>query len=88
MVGVRFHTRNNVARRDLSYLEVAVLEALREFPRFAEVDLTDLAKKIEELELERKINLKKVEKVAHSERSPKLRENFEAIRGLRARLVA
>jgi hypothetical protein len=88
MEGVRFHTRNNTARRDLSYLEIAVLETLREFPRYAEADLFELAKKIDTLELVNKISLKKVEKVATSERSPRLRENLEALRGIRERVVA
>ncbi len=88
MEGVRFHTRNNTARRDLSFLEIAVIETLREFPRYAEADLFELAKKIDALELNNKISLKKVEKVATSERSPRLRENLEALRDIRERAVA
>jgi hypothetical protein len=88
MEGVRFHTRNNTARRDLSYLEIAVLETLREFPRYAEANLLELAKKIDALELINRISLKKVKKVATSERSPRLRENLEALRDLYERVAA
>ena len=40
-------------------------------------------KKIDAFELMNKISLKKVEKVATFERSPRLRENLEALRGIR-----
>lgn len=86
--GVRFHTRGNVARRDLSYLEVAVLEALREFPRYAEVDIAELVSKVDALDLNREINMKKIEKVAAAERSPRLRENLDAVRRIRERVAA
>lgn len=80
MRGVRFHTRNNAARQNLSYLEVAVLETLRDFPRYVEVDLDELATKVEGLDVAGKISMKKVEKAAASERSPRLRENLEELR--------
>jgi hypothetical protein len=70
MKGLHFHTRNNAARHDPSYLEVAVLETLRDFPRYAEVDVTELATKVGELDAAGKISMKKVERAAATERSP------------------
>ena len=87
MEGVRFHAEQHgetrsVVSRDRCHRDVA------EFPRYAEADLFELAKKIDALELNNKISLKKVEKVATSERSPRLRENLEALRDIRERAVA
>ena len=80
--GVRFHTRNNATRRGLSFYELALLEALREFPRFAEVDIAEVARKVADLEAKGKIRMAKVEKVAAREHSPRLRENLAIVREL------
>ena len=65
-----------------------MLEALREFPRYAEVDIAELVSKVDALDLNREINMKKIEKVAAAERSPRLRENLDAVRRIRERVAA
>jgi len=80
--GVRFHTRNNAARRDLSFLEIALLEVLREFPRYTEVSIDEVARRVGDLEADREIRMAKVDKVAASEHSRKLRENLGAVRDI------
>lgn len=83
--GVRFHRRSNSARRDLGFYEVALLEALRDFPRHAEVDIEAVARSAQRLETEGKLRFSKVERVAKSEHSSALRRNLEAVRIILAR---
>jgi hypothetical protein len=77
--GVRFHQRNNLARRGLSFLEIALLESLRDFPRYAEVDFDGVTRRVEELVADGRIRLAKVGKAAASEHSPALRRNLQAV---------
>ena len=80
--GVRFHRRNNTARRELDFYEVALVEALRDFPRYSEVDMETVALTVKRLADEGKLRLKRVERVASSERSPALRRNLGELRAL------
>jgi hypothetical protein len=80
--GVRFHRRNNVARHDLRFIEIALMEVLRDFPRHSEVDIEEVARMVRRLEQEGKLRFSKVEKAASSEHSPALRRNLEVIREL------
>lgn len=80
--GVRFHRRSNAARRDLGFYEVALIEALRDFPRYSEVDMESVARTVTRLESEGKVRMAKVERVAASEHSPALRRNLEAMNAL------
>lgn len=77
--GVRFHQRNNLARRGLSFLEIALLESLRDFPRYAEVDFDVVTRRVEELVANGRIRLARVRKAAASEHSPALRRNLQAV---------
>jgi hypothetical protein len=80
--GVRFHRRNNVARHDLRFVEIALMEVLRDFPRHSEADIEEVARTVRRLENEGKLRFSKVEKAASSERSPALRRNLETVREL------
>jgi hypothetical protein len=77
--GVRFHKRNNLARRDLGFWEIALLEVLRSYPAYAEADLDELATRVCSLVAEEKVRFNHLEKAARSERSPALRRNLVAV---------
>jgi hypothetical protein len=79
MRGVRFRRRNNLARRDLNRWEIALLEVLRDYPRYVEVDPGDLADRVRSLATEGKVRLTEVKRAAESEPSPALRTNLPAI---------
>jgi hypothetical protein len=78
--GVRFHKRNNLARRDLSLWEIALLEVLRTYPTYAEVGLEDLADRVCSLVAEGKVRFSRLRAAARTERSPALRGNLAAVR--------
>jgi hypothetical protein len=61
--GVRFHKRNNLARRDLSFWEIALLEALRSYPAYAEVSVAEFAARVRALVAEGKVRLTELEVV-------------------------
>jgi len=77
--GVRFHKRNNLARRNLGFWEIALLEALRSYPAYAAVDLDELATRACSLSAEGKVRFPCLESAARSERSPALRRNLAAV---------
>jgi hypothetical protein len=77
--GVMFHKRNNLARRDLGFWEIALLEVLRSYPAYAEADLDELATRVCSLVAEGKVRFSHLEKAARSERSPALRRNLVAV---------
>jgi hypothetical protein len=79
--GVKFHRRNNLARRDLSVCEIALLEALRSYPAFAEVTVEEFAIRVQSLVEEGRVRLGHVERVAGKEHSAALRRNLAALRG-------
>lgn len=77
--GVRFHKRNNLARRDLGFWEIALLEVLRSYPAYAEVSLDELAARVCSLMADGKVRFSQIEIAARSERSPALRRNLAAV---------
>jgi len=77
--GVRFHKRNNLARRSLGFWEIALLEALRSYPAYAEVGLDELATRACSLSAEGKVRFPSLKSAARSERSPALRRNLAAV---------
>jgi hypothetical protein len=77
--GVRFHKRNNLARRNLGFWEIAILEALRSYPAYAEVGLDEIASRACSLSADGKVRLPALESAARSERSLALRRNFAAV---------
>lgn len=66
--GVHFTSRSGVARRGLSDLEVAVLEVLRQWPRFAEDTWAGLVDRVRQLVTDGELDLDAVRAVARRER--------------------
>lgn len=77
--GVRFHKRNNLARRNLGFWEIALLEALRSYPAYAEVGLDELAIRALSLSNEGKVRFPCLQAAALSEHSLALRQNLAAV---------
>lgn len=77
--GVRFHKRNNLARRNLGFWEIALLEVLRSYPAYADVGLDELATRACSLSAEGKVRLPRLASAARSEHSPALRRNLAAV---------
>jgi Family of unknown function (DUF6088) len=78
--GVVFHSRWNPKRSKLKYEEVALLEVLREWPAKAETGWGSLVDIVRDLESSDRIRLARVIDAASEERSPRLRDNAEALR--------
>lgn len=78
-VGVTFHKRNNLSRRGLNAMEVALLEVLRSYPTYCEVGPTELRERVRALATEGKLNLDNVARAAVHERSPALRRNLNLV---------
>jgi hypothetical protein len=77
--GVRFHKRNNLARRNLGFWEIALLEVLRSYPAYAEVGLDEVATRVRSLSAEGKVRFPFLKSAARTERSPALRRNLAAV---------
>jgi hypothetical protein len=86
--GVRFHRRNNAARHELNFFEVALMEALRSYPRYAEVGIDRVAATVRRLEAEGEADWSKIKRVARSEHSPKLRQNLATVDDMLGRNTA
>lgn len=74
--GVSFHLRSNIKRVDLSFLEIAVLEVLRNYPAYSESDWDSVVGAIERLASTGRISIKKIVVAARSEKSRPLRANL------------
>jgi hypothetical protein len=77
--GVRdvvYRSRRNINRVDLAHLEIAVLEVLREFPRYVEGSWDDLVLRIGELHSRGHVDVERLARVGHKERSTALRERL------------
>ena len=61
------------------------MEALRTYPRYAEVGVDRVAATVRRLEAEGKADWSKIERVARSEHSPKLRQNLALVNELLGR---
>lgn len=73
--GVVLHRRNNMARRNLSYHEIALLEVLRDWQHLSEKPMTALAKAVSS----KALDLGKVERALRTERVPAARRRFEEL---------
>lgn len=71
--GVRVTTRSNVDRVDLNHTEVAVLEALRDFPHHVDVDADRVRRVLRGLVANGRIDIDKVCRIAVSDRKPEVR---------------
>jgi hypothetical protein len=78
--GVVFHSRWNPERSKLNYEEIALLEVLREWPAKAEIGWEGLVDAVLSFESDGRIRPARVLRAATKERSPRLRDNAEALR--------
>lgn len=77
--GVKFHRRNNLARHALNVWEIALLEALRSYPAYAETSMDQLAARVRDLIVGQKIRPDHLMKAARREHSPALRANLASL---------
>lgn len=78
--GVLVGSRSNHARLELDPLEVGLLEVLRDYPRYVDVDWERLVDRVNGLITSRRVRLARVTKAADKEHSPRLRENLNALK--------
>jgi hypothetical protein len=71
--GIRFHTRANLDRLGLRFHEIALLEALRDWPATAESDWARLRTVVQELESKGLVDLGRLARSVRSE-PPKVRD--------------
>ena len=76
---VRLVSRANQRRLELEPMEIAVLEALRIFPRHAEVSEAEALKRIGDLAKARKIDLERIKWAAETERRPAVINALDSI---------
>jgi hypothetical protein len=76
---VRFHRRNNLARRDLNVWEIALLEVLRDYPAYTEASLIQVAERVASLAAEGKVRVKDTVAVARIERSAALHRSLDVV---------
>ncbi len=77
--GAVFHKRNNLDRRGLRPVEVALLEVLRSWPTTSEVPWDELASRVGEFVDRGEIDLDHTSRVAAAERNPALRDRVAAL---------
>jgi hypothetical protein len=87
--GVKISKRNNMRRRNLRFIEIALVELLRgDWERTVDGGWPALASASDAAVRDRKINLESVGDAIRGERSPAARENYERlVRHLRTRGV-
>jgi len=77
--GAVFHKRNNLDRRGLRPVEVALLEVLRSWPTTSEVPWDELILRVGEFVDRGEIDLDHTSRVAAAERNPALRDHAAAL---------
>jgi hypothetical protein len=79
--GVDWQVRkNNPARAQLNFTEIAILELLSLFPYGTEAAWGDVVDRVGELRSRKKVDLYRIQKaVAEERRKPVLRRNFERL---------
>lgn len=76
---VQFRSRSAVARRDLRPMEVAVLELLREWPRYSERPWREFTKTVGDLVRRGEVDLEAVQLAAHRERHLSARDRTDQL---------
>ena len=79
-LGVDFVKRSNPARFSLEFEEIALLEALRAYPAFVEVEWPELVDRVATAETSGEIDINRVWNASRSEHSRPLRENLGRLR--------
>lgn len=77
--GVVFHSRWNPERGKLRYMEIALLEVLRDWPAKVEAEWADFVSAVRRLESAGRVRVDRVLEAATQERSSRLRTNVEAL---------
>ena len=77
--GAEFRSRRNLARVGLGYLEIALLEVLRDWPAFVEADWPALVARVGALRDAGTIRPARVAKAAAREHRPALRKRVDAL---------
>lgn len=77
--GVRVHRRNNLARRDLNYFEVAVLELLRNYEFTSETDWRGIVRAVAEKARAKDVRLDNLAKVGATEPGYAFRERLTSL---------
>ena len=74
--GVEVRSRSNLerVRLNLTFLEIALLETLRDYPRYVDHDWQDLSAHVRELAADGNLRLDRVVRAAAGERSREVRE--------------
>lgn len=75
--GVHLHRRNNTRRTSLSFLEIALLELLRDFDDVSERPLSSLAAAVRAGESSGRVSMSRVADALPGERSPRARALFD-----------
>lgn len=76
---VMFAQRSNVARVDLSYLDIALLEVLRAYPDYVDIPWLQFVDRIKDLVAKGIIHVDDVARVASSEHSASLHANLDRL---------
>ncbi|MGH2443028.1 MAG: DUF6088 family protein [Chloroflexota bacterium] len=76
---VTFAQRANLARVDLNYLDIALLEVLRSYPDYVDVSWSQLVDRITDLATRGAIRLDAVARAAATERSASLSANLQRL---------
>jgi len=79
LLGVAFTSRSNLARLSLTPLEVAVLEVLRDLPRFSEVPWPDTVRRLRALGDDGIVDLNRVAEVACTEHRAGVRDRVREL---------
>lgn len=79
MRGVRVHKRNNVARRDLNYAEIAILEVLRDWDFTTESTWDGVVAAVRERIEGRQVRPNKLAAAARGERKPHVRARLREL---------
>jgi hypothetical protein len=77
--GVKIHKRNNVARSNLNYLEIAVLELLRDFEFTSESGWSGLVHAVAEKATRKEVRLDVLRRAGARERSRMLRDRLNSL---------
>jgi hypothetical protein len=81
VAGVEWQTRNNVARAQLNFAEVALVELLAVYPYGVEAEWPEVVARVADLREAGRIDVDRVATVGASERrKPQLQENLERLR--------
>ena len=77
--GADFHARSNLERVKLNYLEIGILEMLRDWPRYSDEDWSSLLSKTRELAVAGKVRPERLARAGELERNLRTRRLCEQL---------